>query len=165
MRIFTGNNDVTVDTVRDAVDFHIKATHKKPFVILDYLQILQPSEQAWTSDKRLLTDYDVTSLKVISRDFHVPVMVISAFNRSNYLEPVSMGSFRESSGIEYSSDILLAMQYHGMDYQKHWFTTQKAIRRKSSSLLKIIIPEYVSFSRKWIPTALTVSSYRSSLRY
>ncbi len=122
IRIFVGENDVTVDKIRAVVDTHIKATNKRPFVIVDYLQILQPSDEAKTTDKRLLTDYDVTRLKVVSRDFHIPVLVISAFNRTSYLEPASMSSFRESSGIEYSSDILLAMQYDGMDYQKHWFT-------------------------------------------
>lgn len=119
MHIYIGKNDVTVDKVREVVDLHIRATKKKPFVIVDYLQILQPSTEAKTSDKRLLTDYDVTCLKVLCRDYHIPVLVISAFNRISYLEPVSMGSFRESSGIEYSSDILLGMQYQGMDYQKH----------------------------------------------
>lgn len=122
IRIFVGENDVTVDKVRAVVDTHIKATRKRPFVIVDYLQILNPSDEARTTDKRLLTDYDVTRLKVVSRDYHIPVLVISAFNRTSYLEPVSMSSFRESSCIEYSSDILLAMQYDGMDYQKHWFT-------------------------------------------
>lgn len=130
VRIFVGENDVDVDKVRAVVDTHIKATRKRPFVILDYLQILSASEEAKTTDKRLLTDYDVTRLKVISRDYHLPVLVISAFNRTSYLEPVSMGSFRESSGIEYSSDILLAMQYDGMDYQKHWFTTQTGKKKK-----------------------------------
>ena len=129
-RIFVGENDVDVDKVREIVDIHIRATNKRPFVILDYLQILQASDEAKTTDKRLLTDYDVTRLKVLSRDFHIPVLVISAFNRTSYLEPVSMGSFRESSGIEYSSDILLAMQYDGMDYQKHWFTTQTGKKKK-----------------------------------
>lgn len=118
VRICVGENDVDVDKVRDMVDVHIKATHRRPFVVLDYLQILQPSEDARTTDKRLLTDYDVTRLKVVSRDFHVPVLVISAFNRISYYDPVSMSSFRESSGIEYSSDILLGMQYKGMDYKK-----------------------------------------------
>jgi len=130
VRIVVGENDVDVDKVRELVDIHIRATRKRPFVILDYLQILQPSEAAHTTDKRLLTDYDTTRLKVLSRDFHIPVLVISAFNRTNYYEPVSMGSFRESSGIEYSSDVLLAMQYHGMDYQKHWFTTQTGKKKK-----------------------------------
>lgn len=122
IRVYVGENDVSVDRVREVVDTHIRATKRKPFVIVDYLQILQPSAGAQTTDKRLLTDYDVTRLKVISRDFHIPVLVISAFNRTSYLEPVSMSSFRESSGIEYSSDILLAMQYDGMDYYKHWYT-------------------------------------------
>ena len=129
-RIFVGENDVDVDKVREVVDIHIRATNKRPFVILDYLQILQASDEAKTTDKRLLTDYDVTRLKVLSRDFHIPVLVISAFNRTGYLEPVSMGSFRESSGIEYSSDILLAMQYQGMDYKKHWYTNPDTGKKK-----------------------------------
>ena len=104
--------------MREVVDVHIRATRRRPFVVLDYLQILQPSDDARTTDKRLLTDYDVTRLKVISRDFRIPVLVISAFNRISYYDPVSMCSFRESSGIEYSSDILFGMQYKGMDYKK-----------------------------------------------
>lgn len=124
VRIVVGENDIDVDRVRDLVKTHIEATGRKPFVVLDYLQILQASEDAKTTEKRLLTDYDVTRLKVISRDFHVPVLVISAFNRNSYLESVNMGSFRESSGIEYSSDLLFGLQYQGMDYQKHWFTTE-----------------------------------------
>ena len=118
VHIWVGENDVDVDKLREIVDVHIRATRRRPFVVLDYLQILQPSEDARTSDKRLLTDYDVTRLKVVSRDFHIPVLVISAFNRISYYDPVSMCSFRESSGIEYSSDILLGMQYKGMDYKK-----------------------------------------------
>ena len=118
VRIWVGENDVDVDKVREIVDLHIRVTRRRPFVVLDYLQILQPSESARTTDKRLLTDYDVTRLKVVSRDFHIPVLVISAFNRISYYDPVSMSSFRESSGIEYSSDILLGMQYKGMDYKK-----------------------------------------------
>lgn len=118
VHIWVGENDVDVDKLREIVDVHIRATRRRPFVVLDYLQILQPSEDARTTDKRLLTDYDVTRLKVVSRDFHIPVLVISAFNRISYYDPVSMSSFRESSGIEYSSDILLGMQYKGMDYKK-----------------------------------------------
>lgn len=129
-RIFIGENDVSVDRIAEIIDTHIRATGKKPFVIVDYLQILQPSPEAVTGDKRLLTDYDVTHLKTISRDYHIPVLVISAFNRTNYLEPVNMGSFRESSGIEYSSDILLAMQYKGMEYKKHWFTSEGGKKKK-----------------------------------
>lgn len=128
-RIYVGENNVDVDLVRDVVENHIGVTKNRPFVILDYLQILQPSPLAKTADKRILTDYDVTRLKVLSRDFHIPVFVISAFNRTSYLDPVNYGSFSESSRIEYSSDILLAMQYQGMDYIKKWITTEKGKRK------------------------------------
>lgn len=45
-------------------------------VILDYLQILQRSAEAKNTDKRLLTDYDVTRLNVLARDLHISVLVI-----------------------------------------------------------------------------------------
>ena len=130
IRIFVGENNVDVDKIREIVDIHKEATGRDPFVICDYLQILQPSIEAQTTDKRLLTDYDVTTLKTIARDHNIPVMIISAFNRNSYLEPVSMSSFRESSGIEYSSDVLLGLQYDGMDYQKHWFKNKKGKSRQ-----------------------------------
>lgn len=130
IRIFVGENDIDVDLVDEAVRLHIKATGRKPFVILDYLQILRPSDQAQTTDKRLLTDYDVTRLKVIARDHDIPVFAVSAFNRNSYLESVSMGSFRESSGIEYSSDVLLGAQYQNMDYLKHWMKNKDTGRAR-----------------------------------
>lgn len=130
VRIFVGKNDIDVDKIREAVDTHIKAMKNKPFVVVDYLQILQASENARTAEKRLLTDYDVTQLKTIARDFDIPILAISAFNRTSYLEPVSTSSFRESSGIEYSSDVLLALQFQGTDYQKHYFTTKSNKKKK-----------------------------------
>ena len=57
-------------------------------------------------------------LKRISRDIDIPVIAISSFNRDNYSEPVSMAAFKESGAIEYSSDVLIGLQYYGMDYRK-----------------------------------------------
>ena len=84
-----------------------------PVVFLDYLQILPPSSP-YASDKQN-NDDSITKLKNISRIFHTPVVVISSFNRDSYNEPVSMRAFKETGAIEYSSDILLALQLHGMD--------------------------------------------------
>ena len=52
----------------------------------------------------------------MSRDLDVPVIVVSSFNRESYTQPVSMASFKESGGIEYSCDVLIGLQYMGMDY-------------------------------------------------
>lgn len=120
---YIGNNDVDVDSIRATVEIHRKARNESPFVIIDYLQIMRPSEDALSRrlDKRLLTDDDVTKLKVLARECEIPVLVISAFNRDSYLQTVTTSSFKESSGIEYSSDVLLGMQYYNMGYIKHWY--------------------------------------------
>ena len=116
--IYVGNNDVSVDKVAQVVKRHYAATGRKPVVILDYLQILNPTEEAVRNryDVRRSTNDDITKLKVLAREFDIPVIVISAFNRASYTDPVSMSSFRESSGIEYSADILIGLQYKGMEY-------------------------------------------------
>lgn len=130
---YIGENDVDVDTIGAVVELHRKARQQSPFVIVDYLQILRPTEDAVSRrlDKRLLTDDDVTKLKVLARDHDIPVLVISAFNRESYLTPVTMTSFRESSGIEYSSDVLIGLQYTNMDYKYRYYTDDNGNRKKS----------------------------------
>lgn len=122
LRVLRDNN-IDVYRVEDFVNAHVDATGNKPFVILDYLQILK-HDDTLRGDKRLLTDDDVNRLKDLAVRLDIPIMVISSFNRNNYFEPVSMGSFKESGTIEYTSDTLIGMQYSGMQYQKHWFTSK-----------------------------------------
>lgn len=117
------DNKIDVGKVEDFINVHVEVTGNKPFVILDYLQILKHGDDV-RGDKRVLTDEDVNNLKDIAVRYDLPIMVISSFNRNNYLEPVSQGSFKESGTIEYTSDTLIGMQYSGMQYQKHWFTNK-----------------------------------------
>ena len=105
-----------VSHIRDIVEHHIHTTNNKPVIFIDYLQIIAPSEVN-SSDKQNI-DSIIYELKEISRDYHIPVVVVSSFNRDNYNEPVSMQSFKESGAIEYSSDVLLGLQYSGMDYRE-----------------------------------------------
>ena len=117
--IVVGNNDISVDEIKSITENHIKVTGRKPIVIVDYLQIISPSANSIQKhyDVRRSTNDDITSLKVLARNNDIPIVVISAFNRASYTDPVSMGSFRESSGIEYSADVLFGLQYLGMDFE------------------------------------------------
>ena len=124
------DNDMDLDKIAATIQAHEDATGKKPFVIIDYLQILKAREEARTSDKRLLTDDDVNRLKDLAEKQGIPILLISSFNRNNYLEPVSMGSFKESGTIEYSSDTLIGLQYSGMQYQKHWYTNKNGTKKQ-----------------------------------
>lgn len=98
----------TVNDIKKTVEEHIEATGRTPVVLVDYLQILQPADPK-LSDKAKVS-YDVYMLKQLSRDKHTPVMVISSFNRGSYGEQASFSSFKESGEIEYTADVLLALQ-------------------------------------------------------
>ena len=111
-----GIGDIGVEKIKDVIAKHIRVTGKKPLVIIDYLQILAPFDIRATDKQN--TDKAVVELKRASRDYDVPVFAISSFNRENYTSPVNIASFKESGAIEYTSDILMALQFKGMDFQK-----------------------------------------------
>lgn len=111
-----GIGDIGAAQVRGEVAKHITMTGRRPVVLIDYLQILAPADVR-ASDKQN-TDKAVLELKRLSRDLKVPVIAISSFNRDNYSAPVNTASFKESGAIEYSADVLIGLQYHGMDRQQ-----------------------------------------------
>ena len=114
--ITEGVGNVGVQTIKEKTEAILKAKRKPPVVIIDYLQILAPFDLKMTDKQN--TDKNVLELKRLSRDYGVPILGISSFNRDNYTAPVNMASFKESGAIEYSSDVLIGLQYYGMDYQK-----------------------------------------------
>jgi replicative DNA helicase len=76
------------------------------------LQILAPAEPRATDKQNM--DKAVMELKRISRDYKLPVIAISSFNRASYDRGVKMEAFKESGAIEYSSDVLMGMQFKGV---------------------------------------------------
>jgi replicative DNA helicase len=86
---------------------------KYPVVIIDYLQILAPAGKRLLTDKQNM-DRTVKKLKALSKNLRIPIIAISSLNRDSYNASVSMASFKESGSIEYSSDVLLGLQYKGI---------------------------------------------------
>lgn len=83
-----------------------------PVVFLDYLQLLAP-QRAGATDKQN-ADRAVAALKQIARRYQTPVFASSSFNREAYHTGAEMNAFKESGLVEYSADLLLALQYRGM---------------------------------------------------
>jgi len=135
--ITEGIGNVGIAEVREKVEKHIEITGKAPVVLIDYLQILAPADIRATDKQN--TDKAVLELKRLSRDYSIPVIGISSFNRDNYTAPVNLASFKESGAIEYSSDVLIGLQYEGMDYQEGESdgTRQKRLR----GLMKQVIED------------------------
>ncbi len=107
--IIEGLGQVGADNIRATVKQHISITGTRPVVIVDYLQIIAPHEPRATDKQN--TDYAVLELKRISRDFKAPVVAISSLNRQSYKEDISEIAFKESGAIEYSSDLLIGLQF------------------------------------------------------
>lgn len=110
-----GVGNIGTAQIRQAVCDHVLLTGRLPVICLDYAQILSPESDRLT-DKQA-TDRNILELKRLSRDYGIPVIAISSLNRDNYTAPINMASYKESGAIEYSSDVLIGLQYEGMDYQ------------------------------------------------
>lgn len=110
--IHEGMGDIGAMQIREIIQKHIKATGNKPVVIIDYLQILAPADPRSTDKQN--TDRAVFELKRTSRDFKIPIISVSSLNRENYTANISMAAFKESGAIEYSSDVLMGLQFEAM---------------------------------------------------
>ena len=99
----------TIDTVEGTVRNYINKTGKKPVVIVDYLQVIQPPEGSRMNAKDLV-DMHVRRLKQLQSDNKLVLIVISSLNRQNYLTQIDYESFKESGGIEYTADVVWGLQ-------------------------------------------------------
>ena len=111
--IIEGDFKVGVNEIRELVRKNIDIRQKKPVVIVDYFQILKSPNNRM--NEKQACDYNISELKRISRDFNIPVIAISSFNRTNYSSAVGYESFKESGAIEYSSDVVIGLQLKGTE--------------------------------------------------
>ena len=77
------------------------------------MQIIQHQEKGLT-DKQAI-DKIVTGLKRIARDNDITILLVSAFNRASYNKESGLDSFRDSSTIEYTADVLISLQHEKLD--------------------------------------------------
>lgn len=139
--IHEGVGDIGVEQVKETVLQHITITGRKPVVIIDYLQILAPYELR-ASDKQN-TDKAVLELKRLSRDYKIPVIGISSFNRDSYKSggganqgKVSMTDYKESGAVEYSADVLLGLEFASAGNKEYDERTEK---RKDPRQIRLVV--------------------------
>jgi len=112
------------------------------------VQILAPYNVRATDKQN--TDDNMRELKRLSRDYAIPVIGISSFNRSNYTHPVNMAAFKESGAVEYSSDVLIGLQYKGMDYEQD---EKESDRQKR---IRELLKEQISIAKSGEPQSIQV---------
>lgn len=112
------------DDIRKIVEIYEYELNSLPVVFIDYLQILKAQDPHMT-DKQAV-DYNVLRLKQLSRDFKIPVVILSSMNRMSYSDIISMAALKESGAIEYTADVCIGLQLANMDQIKVGTSTGKA---------------------------------------
>lgn len=108
--IVEGMQGVDAAKVRQLVKQHQQRHGRPPVVFIDYLQLLPQADTTQSTDKTKM-DIAIKALKDISRDYKIPVVAISSMNRGSYGKSKDMASFKESGGIEYTADVLIALEF------------------------------------------------------
>lgn len=106
------DDEMTLDSIVAAMQEYVADTKQRPLVIVDYLQLIDVETSRPMTDKQR-TDMVVKTLRRTARRLQVPIMLISSLNRDNYDDDIKLAAFKESGIIEYSSDVVLGLQFYG----------------------------------------------------
>ena len=107
-------SDTSVTELIEGLKPLVADVDRSPVICLDYLQII-PSKGSRASSPKEKIDEVMLRLKDFQRATNTTLLVISAFNRENYFQPVSFSSFKESGAIEYSADVIWGLENYGVD--------------------------------------------------
>ena len=102
-------------------------------VVIDYLQYILCGNNG--NDKQVI-DTITKRLKELSKMLNISVIAISSLNRANYGGGITMESFKESGSIEYTSDILIGLEYTNNNANDRDMEARKNPRRITLTILK-----------------------------
>ena len=119
--IFVDDNpQISISYIRSKIKEIILSQGTIGLVVIDYLQLIQNSK--FGSNNRVQELSFITrSLKIIAREFNIPIVVLSQLNRNieNRInkKPI-LSDLKESGSIEQDADLIL-MLYHGIENNKY----------------------------------------------
>lgn len=87
----------------------VHARHKLGFVVVDYLQLLSPTDPQTPREQQVAEAS--RGLKALSKELDLPVLVLSQLNRSSEKEnrAPKLADLRESGSIEQDADVVLML--------------------------------------------------------
>jgi replicative DNA helicase len=127
--------DFTRTEAKDSEGNHLKNEQGKqiynsPVVIVDYVQILRRLDSETSLDKKSVLDKHMETLKAISMEFDIPVLVISSVNRDSYKDgntKLTLASLKESGDIEYYAEVVFLLDYD-RDYPDYKLQTSENVK-------------------------------------
>ena len=128
--VIEGDFENNISSIRDYVRRYIAVNHTRPVVFVDYLQILQPTNERTQTTKEAV-DEIIKTLKQISKREKITVFAVSSLNRSNYLAPVDFESFKESGLIEYTAGVVWGLQLQVMNSELFSAKEKNIVKRNA----------------------------------
>lgn len=134
------DNLCLVDNVYNIQDIELLISNFKKYyndnniiVIIDYLQYIVCGNSS--NDKQVI-DIITKRLKELSKKLNICIMEISSLNRTNYSGNITMESFKESGSIEYTSDILMGLEYVNNGSNEREYEAKRNPRKITLSVIK-----------------------------
>lgn len=98
------------ETARDLISKIKPYTDKGvKFIVVDYLQLIKGTDTTKTAREQL--DETIRELQFFQSQNDLVMLFISSFNRENYRNYACLEAFKESGGLEFTADGILALQF------------------------------------------------------
>lgn len=105
---------LSTDDVKDVLQEYTAGMEpgaQGPLVIVDYAQLLRPTEKDKGADAKQNMSNNATVLYHISKQYNVPLLAITSQPRSEYGQRDSMNAGKESGDLEYTAEYLFRLQF------------------------------------------------------
>ena len=96
-----------ISKIKSYVDNGVK------FIVIDYIQLIKGTDSSKTVREQI--DETIRELQIFQSENELVILFISSFNRENYRNYACLESFKESGGLEYTADAILALQFKYSD--------------------------------------------------
>lgn len=99
------------------------------FIVIDYIQLIKGTDTTKTAREQI--DETIRELQIFQSENDLVILFISSFNRENYRNYACIESFKESGGLEFTADAILALQLKYLDGESR--TDNKKFQEKKQS--------------------------------
>lgn len=127
MHFMEAQSQPTVEDVRTVAEALAEKNGTPPCVFVDYLQLLNAPKGQERADEKNVLKANMVALRQLAGDLNTPVYVLAALSRDGAGRPMETDSFRDSSNIEYSSDVLMGLQLR--NFKKRWEAVEEKQRK------------------------------------
>ena len=104
---------ISMDELESIVESRESITGSKPFVVIDFLQLLSLIGESDKQKCLSISDRDnnnVMRLKKLAFKHKIPMLVITSVCSTSYYTSVSLESLKHTGGIENTADVVLGLQ-------------------------------------------------------